>query len=204
MLPIVLVAAALGSLLTHGTGAQRLRMARVSIATMQMRETMRFRLTGCLAGGIGVGLDPANVVDFLRPGAPAAQYLRIGDVVVNIDEVSLLDPVTGQQRKLKDAVDTSLDEHTVVITRPLTPLSKEAAQALKCWSSDASSVVSRTTCWFLFLCASCVCARHFSDASEAVAARRFPNSKLHVISQARSETALDFPQIFGLQKWRRP
>ena len=108
MLPIVLVAAALGSLLTHGTGAQRLRMARVSIATMQMRETMRFRLTGCLAGGIGVGLDPANVVDFLRPGAPAAQYLRIGDVVVNIDEVSLLDPVTGQQRKLKDAVNTSL------------------------------------------------------------------------------------------------
>jgi hypothetical protein len=50
--------------------------------------------------------------------------------VVNVDEVSLLDPVTGQQRKLKDAVDTSLDEHTVVITRPLTPLSKEAAQAL--------------------------------------------------------------------------
>ena len=131
MLPIVLVAATMGSsLLTHGTFAQCQRTARVSIATMQMRETMRFAMTGCLAGGIGVGLDPANVVDFLRPGAPAAQYLRIGDVVVNIDEVSLLDPVTGQQRKLKDAVNTSLDEHTVVITRPLTPLSKEAAQAL--------------------------------------------------------------------------
>ena len=96
---------------------------------MQRRETMRFKVVGGVAGGIGVGLSPTNIVDFLRPGSPADAVLYMGDMVTHWNGVPLIDS-TGAQTKLKDVVNTSLDEHIVTVERLLTPLSQAAKDEL--------------------------------------------------------------------------
>jgi hypothetical protein len=87
-------------------------------------------------GGVGVmraGIWQRQYTDVLK--AKPADFstvivIRHAGIVLAMNQEFWTTYNVGKQRKLKDAVDTSLDEHTVVITRPLTPLSKEAAQAL--------------------------------------------------------------------------
>ena len=103
---------------------------RTASPSMQARrETMRIRLTGCLAGGVGVGLDPNNQVDFLRDDSPAAALLQIGDQITLWNNTPLVDPMTKEQLKLKDVVKPA-DEHIVTIERLLTELSEDSKMAL--------------------------------------------------------------------------
>ena len=140
---LVGVGAAMSSLLLPSSALPPLqRGARASTPIMQRRETLRFRLTDCLANGVGVGLDPQNVVDFLRPGGGASQNLLMGDLIMQWNGKPLIDPVTKEQIQLASVVDGSLDEHIVAVERLLTPLSKDAEDAL---TSEAMRRVSSLT-----------------------------------------------------------
>ena len=97
---------------------------------MQETERLTLSLSDCLAKGVGVGLDPQNVVDMLVPGKTASEMLRIGDTVVLWNGISLTDPGTGKQRKLSSVVDGSLDTHSVVVERPLQPLTADEQTAM--------------------------------------------------------------------------
>ena len=97
----------------------------------QPTETVTVTLgPGCSAKGVGVGLDPTNVVDMLVPGKTAAEALRLGDRVLLWNGNALVDPSTGEQRKLGSVVDGRLDTHAVVVERPLAPLSAAEQAAL--------------------------------------------------------------------------
>ena len=77
----------------------------------------------CTTKGVGIGLNPQNVIDMLVPGKAAADMLRIGDRVIQWNGNALTDPNTGVQKKLGSVVDGRLDTHIVVVERPLQPLS---------------------------------------------------------------------------------
>ena len=64
--------------------------------------------------GVGLGLDPHNRVDFLKPGMPAEQVLRMGDRVLTWDGAELIRD--GKQVLLKDVLKPG-DSHTVVVER---------------------------------------------------------------------------------------
>jgi hypothetical protein len=85
---------------------------------------------GCTKKGVGVGLNPQNVIDMLVPGKSAADKLQYGDRVILWNNNALNDPNTGVQKKLGSIVSTSLDTHTVVVERPLLPLSGAEKTAL--------------------------------------------------------------------------
>ena len=97
---------------------------------VQTTERLTLSLRDCRAKGIGVGLDPQNVVDMLTPGKSAGDALQMGDNIVLWNGIPLLDPATGDQIKIAAVVDGSLDEHTVVVDRPLKPLSAAESAAL--------------------------------------------------------------------------
>jgi hypothetical protein len=85
---------------------------------------------GCTTKGVGVGLNPQNVIDMIVPGKAAADMLQYGDRVILWNDHALTNPSTGVQEKLGSVVDSSLDTHTVVVERPLRPLSGAEKTAL--------------------------------------------------------------------------
>jgi hypothetical protein len=93
-------------------------------------ETVTITIKGCTTKGVGLGLDPQNVVDMLVPGQAAADVLRIGDRVILWNSDILWNPSTGAQKKLISVVDASLDTHAVIVERPLQPLTAAEQTAL--------------------------------------------------------------------------
>jgi hypothetical protein len=96
---------------------QKLSTLTRRIPPIHMAATMTLTVTlvGC-ANGVGVGLDPSNVVDMLREGSPAERELQRGDKVLQWNGIAMVDPDSGQPRKLKDVVVPS-DVHTLVVER---------------------------------------------------------------------------------------
>ena len=118
----------------------------------KMQERASIIITDSQSNGIGVGLDTSNRVDMLREGGAAAlSDLQMGDKILSWNGMSLLDEV-GQQVKLADVVDTTLDRHTVILERApkmkksktdgssSTPSGKSQAWEMQSeWASEGSS-----------------------------------------------------------------
>ena len=82
-------------------------------------ETLTITIAGC-KNGIGVGLDPMNVVDLLRPGMPAEKQLKIGDVVTHWDGAPLFKVEGGRQIQVKlieVAPDPLVDSYILTVER---------------------------------------------------------------------------------------
>ena len=80
---------------------------------------MTVTLTGC-SNGIGVGLDPQNRVDLLRPGTPAEKQLKIGDMVTHWNGMELFRMENGRKVQVKlieVAPDPLQDSYTLSIER---------------------------------------------------------------------------------------
>lgn len=84
----------------------------------------------CTTKGVGLGLDPHNVIDMLVPGKTAADMLQIGDRIIQWNGRSLTDLRTGLPKKLASVVDSNLDTHAVVVERPRLTLSGAEKTAL--------------------------------------------------------------------------
>ena len=97
---------------------------------VQTTERLTLSLRDCRAKGIGIGLDPQNVIDMLVPGKSASVSLQMGDEIISWNEIPLLDPATGEQIKIAAVVDGTLDEHAVVVNRRLKPISDAESAAL--------------------------------------------------------------------------
>ena len=101
-------------------------ISRIPPIHMAATMTLTVTLVGC-TNGVGVGLDPSNLVDMLREGSPAAaSELQRGDKVLQWNGIAMVDPDSGQQRKLKDVVVPS-DVHTLVVERAQSAAKSTAA-----------------------------------------------------------------------------
>ena len=101
-------------------------LCRIPPIHMAATMTLTVTLVGC-TNGVGVGLDPSNLVDMLREGSPAAaSELQRGDKVLQWNGIAMVDPDSGQQRKLKDVVVPS-DVHTLVVERAQSAAKSTAA-----------------------------------------------------------------------------
>ena len=76
-------------------------------------------LAGC-SNGIGLGLDPQNRVDLLKPGMPAEKQLKIGDIVTHWNGMELFRTEGGRKVQVKlieVAPDPLQDSYTLSIER---------------------------------------------------------------------------------------
>ena len=97
---------------------------------VQTVEHLKVNIKDCLTQGVGIGLDPDNVIDMLWPGNAAVRDLKMGDTVLTWNGIALKDPATGLQRTLSMVVDRNLDTHTLTLARSLKPLTAADAQRL--------------------------------------------------------------------------
>ena len=102
-----------------GTPVHRLRIRHAAARMEYGVQKLEVTLTGC-ENGIGVGLNPENRVDLLRPGTPAAAQLRIGDHVTHWDGQPLMKVVGGRMEQVKlitVAPDPLVNSYTLTVER---------------------------------------------------------------------------------------
>ena len=132
---LLLVAPARGVMLSMSLGAQQplclpSRTRSVCMEAQPSPNSMTVTITGC-SNGIGVGLDPQNRVDLLRPGMPAEKHLKIGDVITHWNGIELFRMQDGRKVQVKlieVAPDPLQDSYTLSIERignPFEPQSWE-------------------------------------------------------------------------------
>jgi hypothetical protein len=95
------------------------RARSVHMQAQPATNSMTVTLTGC-SNGIGVGLDPQNRVDLLRPGTPAEKQLKIGDIVTHWNGMELFRMENGRKVQVKlieVAPDPLQDSYTLSIER---------------------------------------------------------------------------------------
>ncbi|MEC8263801.1 MAG: PDZ domain-containing protein, partial [Pseudomonadota bacterium] len=99
-------------------------LGRLSVTRRGLRrEPQTVTIDGCLADGVGLGLDNENRVTFLRPGGPAAEsgLLKVGDRVLSVDGVAC------RARRLHDVLQPAETHTFVVLRRTIGPLAASPA-----------------------------------------------------------------------------